>query len=427
MPDITSQLSELEHIQNEEEKQAKKDELLANYSVKSERVHTINQLLKAYTLFEKDDEYVVMDNKVMIVDEQTGRIMDGRRYSDGLHQAIEAKERVKVEAATQTFATITLQNYFRMYHKLSGMTGTAETEAGEFWDIYKLDVVVIPTNRPIARNDMNDRIYKTKREKYNAVIEEIVRLTEAGRPVLVGTTSVEISELLSRMLTMRKIKHNVLNAKLHQKEAEIVATAGQSSTVTIATNMAGRGTDIKLSQEVKAAGGLAIIGTERHESRRVDRQLRGRAGRQGDPGSSVFFVSLEDDLMRLFASEKIAGLMLTSSTGAKIPLSQVAEVKLSVGESTITREMNRRHLTVKLNLRGRDLASFLKEAQNVIAEAYPEIPKLTEDVIYGPDTEAAVRKFQSIFGLPVTGEIDYKTWYKISEIYVGVSRIAELS
>ena len=245
LPDITSQLSELEHIQNEEEKQAKKDELLANYSVKSERVHTINQLLKAYTLFEKDDEYVVMDNKVMIVDEQTGRIMDGRRYSDGLHQAIEAKERVKVEAATQTFATITLQNYFRMYHKLSGMTGTAETEAGEFWDIYKLDVVVIPTNRPIARNDMNDRIYKTKREKYNAVIEEIVRLTEAGRPVLVGTTSVEISELLSRMLTMRKIKHNVLNAKLHQKEAEIVATAGQSSTVTIATNMAGRGTDIK--------------------------------------------------------------------------------------------------------------------------------------------------------------------------------------
>ena len=309
LPDITSQLSELEHIQNEEEKQAKKDELLANYSVKSERVHTINQLLKAYTLFEKDDEYVVMDNKVMIVDEQTGRIMDGRRYSDGLHQAIEAKERVKVEAATQTFATITLQNYFRMYHKLSGMTGTAETEAGEFWDIYKLDVVVIPTNRPIARNDMNDRIYKTKREKYNAVIEEIVRLTEAGRPVLVGTTSVEISELLSRMLTMRKIKHNVLNAKLHQKEAEIVATAGQSSTVTIATNMAGRGTDIKLSQEVKDAGGLAIIGTERHESRRVDRQLRGRAGRQGDPGSSVFFVSLEDDLMRLFASEKIAGLM----------------------------------------------------------------------------------------------------------------------
>ena len=310
LPDIATELSQLDHMEGtEEEKQAKKDEILANYSVKSERVHTINQLLKAYTLFEKDDEYVVIDNKVMIVDEQTGRIMDGRRYSDGLHQAIEAKERVKVEAATQTFATITLQNYFRMYHKLSGMTGTAETEAGEFWDIYKLDVVVIPTNRPIARIDMNDRIYKTKREKYNAVIEEIVQLTNAGRPVLVGTTSVEISELLSRMLTLRKIKHNVLNAKLHQKEAEIVALAGQSSTVTIATNMAGRGTDIKLSKEVKDAGGLAIIGTERHESRRVDRQLRGRAGRQGDPGSSVFFVSLEDDLMRLFSSDRIAGVM----------------------------------------------------------------------------------------------------------------------
>jgi preprotein translocase subunit SecA len=309
LPDITAQLSELDHIKDEEERQAKKDELLTNYAVKSERVHTVNQLLKAYTLFEKDDEYVVMDGQVKIVDEQTGRILEGRRYSDGLHQAIEAKERVQVEAATQTFATITLQNYFRMYHKLAGMTGTAETEAGEFWDIYKLDVVVIPTNRPVIRNDMNDRIYKTKREKYAAVIEEIVNLTNAGRPVLVGTTSVEISELLSRMLTLRKIKHNVLNAKLHQKEAEIVALAGQSSTVTIATNMAGRGTDIKLSPEVRAAGGLAIIGTERHESRRVDRQLRGRSGRQGDPGSSVFFVSLEDDLMRIFASDKIAGLM----------------------------------------------------------------------------------------------------------------------
>jgi len=309
LPDITAQLSELDHIKNEEEKQTQKDELLTTYSVKSERVHTVNQLLKAYTLFEKDDEYVVMDGQVKIVDEQTGRILEGRRYSDGLHQAIEAKERVQVEAATQTFATITLQNYFRMYHKLAGMTGTAETEAGEFWDIYKLDVVVIPTNRPVIREDMNDRIYKTKREKYSAVIEEIVNLTNVGRPVLVGTTSVEISELLSRMLTLRKIKHNVLNAKLHQKEAEIVASAGQSSTVTIATNMAGRGTDIKLSSEVKAAGGLAIIGTERHESRRVDRQLRGRSGRQGDPGSSVFFVSLEDDLMRIFASDKIAGLM----------------------------------------------------------------------------------------------------------------------
>ena len=286
-----------------------KDELLTNYAIKSERVHTINQLLKAYTMFEKDDEYVVIDGQVKIVDEQTGRIMEGRRYSDGLHQAIEAKERVKVEAATQTFATITLQNYFRMYHKLSGMTGTAETEAGELWDIYKLDVVVIPTNRPIARKDMNDRVYKTKREKYKAVIEEIEKLVQAGRPVLVGTTSVEISEMLSKMLTMRKIEHKVLNAKLHQKEADIVATAGLSGTVTIATNMAGRGTDIKLSPEVKAAGGLAIIGTERHESRRVDRQLRGRAGRQGDPGSSVFFVSLEDDLMRLFSSDRIASVM----------------------------------------------------------------------------------------------------------------------
>ena len=311
LPDITAQLSELENEKDltEEERLAKKDALLTNYAIKSERVHTINQLLKAYTMFEKDDEYVVIDGQVKIVDEQTGRIMEGRRYSDGLHQAIEAKEGVKVEAATQTFATITLQNYFRMYHKLSGMTGTAETEAGEFWDIYKLDVVVIPTNRPIARKDMNDRVYKTKREKYKAVIEEIEAMVHAGRPVLVGTTSVEISEMLSKMLTMRKIPHNVLNAKLHQKEADIVAQAGQSSTVTIATNMAGRGTDIKLSPEVKAAGGLAIIGTERHESRRVDRQLRGRAGRQGDPGSSVFFVSLEGDLMRLFSSDRIAGVM----------------------------------------------------------------------------------------------------------------------
>ena len=311
LPDITSQLAELEGQKDlsEEERLNKKDELLADYSIKSERVHTINQLLKAYAMFEKDDQYVVIDGQVKIVDEQTGRIMEGRRYSDGLHQAIEAKESVKVEAATQTFATITLQNYFRMYHKLSGMTGTAETEAGEFWDIYKLDVVVIPTNKPIARIDMNDRVYKTKREKYKAVIEEIEKMHNCGRPVLVGTTSVEISEMLSKMLQMRKIEHNVLNAKLHQKEAEIVAQAGQSGTVTIATNMAGRGTDIKLSPEVKAAGGLAIIGTERHESRRVDRQLRGRAGRQGDPGSSVFFVSLEDNLMRLFSSDRIATIM----------------------------------------------------------------------------------------------------------------------
>ena len=310
LPDIAAQLSELENQGlGEEEKLAKKDELLTNYAIKSERVHTINQLLKAYTMFEKDTDYVVLDGQVKIVDEQTGRIMDGRRWSDGLHQAVEAKERVKIEAATQTFATITLQNYFRMYHKLSGMTGTAETEAGELWDIYKLDVVVIPTNRPIARKDMNDRVYKTKREKYKAVIEEIEKMVNEGRPVLVGTTSVEISEMLSKMLSLRKIEHNVLNAKLHQKEADIVAKAGQKSIVTIATNMAGRGTDIKLSDEVKAAGGLAIIGTERHESRRVDRQLRGRAGRQGDVGSSVFFVSLEDDLMRLFSSDRIASVM----------------------------------------------------------------------------------------------------------------------
>ena len=311
LPDITAQLSELENEADysDEQKLERKESMMADYAIKSERVHTVNQLLKAYAMFEKDDQYVVMDGQVKIVDEQTGRIMDGRRYSDGLHQAIEAKERVKVEAATQTFATITLQNYFRMYHKLSGMTGTAETEAGELWDIYKLDVVVIPTNRVIARFDMNDRVYKTKREKYKAVIEEIEKLVGEGRPVLVGTTSVEISEMLSKMLTMRKIQHNVLNAKLHQKEADIVANAGLKGMVTIATNMAGRGTDIKLSQEVKDAGGLAIIGTERHESRRVDRQLRGRAGRQGDPGSSIFYVSLEDNLMRLFSSDRIAGVM----------------------------------------------------------------------------------------------------------------------
>jgi preprotein translocase subunit SecA len=310
LPDVGSELATLEKSSfNEEERIAKKDELMQNYSIKSERVHTINQLLKAYTLFEKDVEYVVMDNKVKIVDEQTGRIMEGRRYSDGLHQAIEAKERVKVEAATQTYATITLQNYFRMYNKLAGMTGTAETEAGELWNIYKLDVVVIPTNRSITRKDSDDLVYKTKREKYNAVIEEITNLVKAGRPVLVGTTSVEVSELLSRMLKLRGIKHNVLNAKQHQREAEIVADAGQTGVVTIATNMAGRGTDIKLAPEVKAAGGLAIIGTERHESRRVDRQLRGRAGRQGDPGSSQFFVSLEDDLMRLFGSDRIVRYM----------------------------------------------------------------------------------------------------------------------
>jgi preprotein translocase subunit SecA len=310
LPDVGSKIADLEKAGlNEREKLKKKDELLQDYAVKSERVHTMTQLLKAWTLFDKDVEYVVIDNKVKIVDEQTGRILEGRRYSDGLHQAIEAKENVKVEEATQTYATITLQNYFRMYHKLAGMTGTAETEAGELWNIYKLDVVVIPTNRPVIRDDREDLVYKTKREKYNAVIDEIVQLNKKGRPVLVGTTSVEISELLSRMLKMKGLRHNVLNAKLHQREAEIVAEAGKTGTITIATNMAGRGTDIKLVPEVRDAGGLAIIGTERHESRRVDRQLRGRSGRQGDPGSSQFFVSLEDELMRLFGSERIAGIM----------------------------------------------------------------------------------------------------------------------
>ncbi|MGF1558935.1 MAG: preprotein translocase subunit SecA [Flavobacteriaceae bacterium] len=310
MPDIGSEIAQIESQNLEIEKEAElKDALFKEFAVKSERIHTMSQLLKAYTLFEKDVEYVVMENKVMIVDEQTGRIMDGRRYSDGLHQAIEAKENVKIEALTQTFATVTLQNYFRMYSKLAGMTGTAVTEAGEFWEIYKLDVVEIPTNRPIARDDRNDLIYKTKREKYNAIIDEVTKLSESGRPVLIGTTSVEISELLSRMLTIRKVPHNVLNAKLHKKEADVVAEAGKSGIVTIATNMAGRGTDIKLSPEVKAAGGLAIVGTERHDSRRVDRQLRGRSGRQGDPGTSQFYVSLEDNLMRLFGSDRVAKMM----------------------------------------------------------------------------------------------------------------------
>jgi preprotein translocase subunit SecA len=310
LPDVGSVIAELEKSNiSDQEKLEKKDALMRDFGMKSERIHTINQLLRAYTLYENDVEYIIADGKIKIVDEQTGRVLEGRRYSDGLHQAIEAKENVKIEAATQTYATVTLQNYFRMYHKLAGMTGTAETEAGEFWQIYKLDVVVIPTNRKIVRDDREDLVYKTTREKYNAVIDEIVALTQAGRPVLVGTTSVEISELLSRMLKLRQIKHNVLNAKMHQREAEIVAEAGQAGTVTIATNMAGRGTDIKLGTGVKDSGGLAIIGTERHESRRVDRQLRGRSGRQGDPGSTQFFVSLEDNLMRLFGSERIAKLM----------------------------------------------------------------------------------------------------------------------
>src|SRR5471030_1278077 len=311
MPDVGTEIADIEKSDlSSEEKIARKEELIRDYSTKSQRIHSINQLLKAYTLFERDTEYIIVDGKVKIVDEQTGRVLDGRRYSDGLHQAIEAKENVKVEDASQTFATITLQNYFRMYHKLCGMTGTAVTEAGEFWEIYKLDVVEIPTNTPTSRDDRQDLVYRTIREKYNAVADEIMKLTQAGRPVLVGTTSVEISELISRMLKLRGIKHNVLNAKLHQKEADIVAEAGRSGTVTIATNMAGRGTDIKLGPNVKDAGGLAIVGTERHESRRVDRQLRGRAGRQGDPGSSQFFVSLEDNLMRLFGSERISNLMV---------------------------------------------------------------------------------------------------------------------
>ena len=310
LPDVGAEIAVIEKSEKKDsDKASEKDILLRDFGIKSERIHTINQLLKAYTLFEKDIEYVVMDNKVKIVDEQTGRIMDGRRYSDGLHQAIEAKENVKIEAATQTYATVTLQNYFRMYNKIAGMTGTAETEAGEFWEIYKLDVVAIPTNRPLQRDDKDDLVFKTNREKYNAVIEDIVKLTDLGRPILVGTTSVEISELLSTILRKRGVKHNVLNAKMHQREADIVAEAGKAGGVTIATNMAGRGTDIKLTPEVKTAGGLAIIGTERHDSRRVDRQLRGRAGRQGDPGSSQFYVSLEDKLMRLFGSERIAKLM----------------------------------------------------------------------------------------------------------------------
>ena len=310
MPRLGDEVARIEKSEGTpEEKQRLKDELYANYSLKAERMHTVDQLLKAYAMFAKDVDYVIIDGKIKIVDEGTGRIMEGRRWSDGLHQAVEAKENVKVEAATQTFATITLQNYFRMYHKLSGMTGTAETEAKEFWDIYKLDVVVIPTNRPVIRKDMNDLIYRTKKGKYAAVIDKIQEYVAQGRPVLVGTTSVEISELLSRMLKLRGIKHQVLNAKQHAREAEIVAHAGEPSTVTIATNMAGRGTDIKLTPEVKAAGGLAIIGTERHDSRRVDRQLRGRSGRQGDPGSSIFYVSLEDDLMRIFGSERISGIV----------------------------------------------------------------------------------------------------------------------
>ena len=372
MPDIGSEVAEIEKSDISDKKKLEiKDKMLQDYAVKSERIHTVNQLMKAYSMFEKEVEYVVMDNKVKIVDEQTGRIMEGRRYSDGLHQAIEAKENVKVEAATQTWATVTLQNYFRMCNKLAGMTGTAETEAGELWDIYKLDVMVIPTNRPIVRDDREDLVYKTKREKYNSVIDELVRLNKDGRPALVGTTTVEVSELLSKMLKIRKIPHNVLNAKLHQREADVVAQAGKAGTVTIATNMAGRGTDIKLSDEVKKAGGLAIIGTERHESRRVDRQLRGRAGRQGDPGSSQFYVSLEDDLMRLFGSERIAGMM------DKLGLKDGEEIQ----HSMITKSIERAQKKVEENNFG--IRKNLLEYDDVMNSQREVIYKRRKHALYG--------------------------------------------
>jgi preprotein translocase subunit SecA len=372
LPDIGTEVAEIEKSSMSDKKKLEiKDKMLQDYAVKSERIHTVNQLLKAYAMFEKEVEYVVMENKVKIVDEQTGRIMEGRRYSDGLHQAIEAKENVKVEAATQTWATITLQNYFRMYHKLAGMTGTAETEAGEFWDIYKLDVMVIPTNRPIVRDDREDLVYKTKREKYNAVIDELVRLNKDGRPSLVGTTTVEVSELLSKMLNIRKIPHNVLNAKLHQREAEVVAQAGKAGTVTIATNMAGRGTDIKLTDQVKEDGGLAIIGTERHDSRRVDRQLRGRSGRQGDPGSSQFYVCLEDDLMRLFGSERIAGMM------DKLGLKE-GEV---IQHSMITKSIERAQKKVEENNFG--IRKNLLEYDDVMNSQREVIYKRRKHALYG--------------------------------------------
>lgn len=372
LPDMSTEIDDIDKSgDSEEEKAEAKDELMRNYSVKAERIHTINQLLKAYCLFEKDIDYVVIDNKVKIVDEQTGRIMEGRRYSDGLHQAIESKERVKVEAATQTYATVTLQNYFRMYHKLAGMTGTAETEASELWDIYELDVVIIPTNKPIARDDREDKVYKTKREKYNAAIEEIVELSEAGRPVLVGTTSVEVSELLSRMLDIRHIKHNVLNAKLHAKEADVVAHAGQAGAVTIATNMAGRGTDIKLGKGVKEAGGLAIVGTEKHDSRRVDRQLRGRAGRQGDPGSSQFYISLEDNLMRIFGSDRISKMM------DRLGL-QEGEV---IQHSMITKSIERAQRKVEENNFG--IRKRLLEYDDVMNSQREVIYKRRKHALYG--------------------------------------------
>ena len=402
LPDIGDEIAKLEKNQeiSENDKLERKESIIRDYNVKGQRIHSVNQLLKAYCMYEKDTEYVVMDSKVKIVDEQTGRIMEGRRYSDGLHQAIEAKENVKVEDATQTYATITLQNYFRMYHKLAGMTGTAETEAGEFWDIYKLDVVVIPTNRPIARADENDKVYKTIREKFNAVAEEVVELTKAGRPVLVGTTSVEISELLSRMLQMRNIKHQVLNAKQHAKEADVVAEAGKPGAVTIATNMAGRGTDIKLTDEVKAAGGLAIIGTERHESRRVDRQLRGRSGRQGDPGSSQFYVSLEDNLMRLFMSDRVAKIM------DKLGL-QEGEV---IQHSMITKSIERAQRKVEEN--NFAIRKNLLEYDDVMNSQREVIYKRRKNALYGERLELDILNMlletceDIIFNAKGTNDID---------------------
>ncbi len=401
LPDIGSEMAELEKSDlPAERKLEKKNELMYDFQVKSERVHTINQLLKAYTLFEKDTEYVIMDNKIKIVDEQTGRIMEGRRYSDGLHQAIEAKENVKIEAATQTYATVTLQNYFRMYRKLAGMTGTAETEAGEFWNIYKLDVVVVPTNRPVVRNDREDLIYKTKREKYNAIIDEISELVNVGRPVLVGTTSVDTSELLSRMLKLRSLHHNILNAKQHQREAQVVKEAGQAGTVTIATNMAGRGTDIKLGPGVREAGGLAIIGTERHESRRVDRQLRGRAGRQGDPGSSQFFVSLEDDLMRVFGSGRISSLM--DRMGLK-----EGEV---IQHSMITKSIERAQKKVEENNFG--IRKRLLEYDDVMNAQREVIYKKRRNALFGERLAVDIANMiydtceQMIFEYQETGDFD---------------------
>ncbi len=413
LPDMSSKMVEIEKSgKSEEEILEAKDDLLRNYSVKAERIHTINQLLKAYSLFEKDVDYVVMDNKVKIVDEQTGRIMDGRRYSDGLHQALESKERVKVEDATQTYATVTLQNYFRMYHKLAGMTGTAETEAGELWDIYELDVMIIPTNRPIARDDREDKVYKTKREKYNAAIDEIVELSKAGRPVLVGTTSVEVSELLSRMLNLRNIKHNVLNAKLHAKEADVVAQAGKAGAVTIATNMAGRGTDIKLGEGVKEAGGLAIVGTEKHDSRRVDRQLRGRSGRQGDPGSSQFYISLEDNLMRLFGSDRISKMM------DRLGLEE-GEV---IQHSMITKSIERAQRKVEENNFG--IRKRLLEYDDVMNSQREVIYKRRRHALFGDRLQLDIENmFQDVAEAVVRGNYDTKDYdnFKLETIqYFGM-------